>query len=299
MIIYILMYACSFSIRNYMYSLFLYRGESFRKEFSNLGELRSLIPQTVHIMALTATATMRSRQSICKTLGMINTAVVSELPEKKNIKYVVCVDPGSLDVAFHPIVDEIRKHRENTDRTIIFCRSYDACARVYLYLKNKLGREFTNPVGAPDLAKFRLVDMFSACTQKDVKEAILTGMCAPYSHLRVIVATIAFGMGVDCPNIRRVIHWGPSGDVELYLQETGRAGRDMLPAKAILFHGGEGVVLKDVAEDMKEYGTNKIKCRREMLLKHFDNQFKRDPSINLCSCCDICEKHCSCNECSN
>ena len=49
---------------------------------------------------------------------MINTAVVSELPEKKNIKYVVCVDPGSLGMAFHPIIDEIRKYRENTGRQL-------------------------------------------------------------------------------------------------------------------------------------------------------------------------------------
>ena len=56
----------------------------------------------------------------------------------------------------------------------------------------------------------------------------------PHSTLRVVVATIAFGMGIDCPNVRRVIHWGPSTDVELYLQETGHAGHDMLPSQAIL-----------------------------------------------------------------
>ena len=57
-----------------------------------------------------------------------------------------------------------------------------------------------------------------------------------------MIATIAFGMGLDCPNVGRVFHWGPSGDIELYLQETGRAGRDMLPAEAVLYHGGQGLV---------------------------------------------------------
>ena len=60
---------------------------------------------------------------------------------------------------FHPIV-EIQKYRENTDRTIIFSRSYDACARVYLYIKTKLGRESTNQVGAPELARFGFVVCF-------------------------------------------------------------------------------------------------------------------------------------------
>ena len=53
--------------------------------------------------------------------------------------------------------------------------------------------------------------------------------------LRVVIATIAFGMGLDCPNVRRIIHWGPSNDVEAYIQETGRAGRDGESAEALLY----------------------------------------------------------------
>ena len=87
------------------------------------------------------------------------------------------------------------------------------------------------------------------------------------------MATVAFGMGLDCPNVRKVIHWGPSGDIELYLQETGRAGRDLLPAKAVLYVGGKGVVVRDLDERMKEYCANKDTCRRQMLLKHFESSF--------------------------
>ena len=84
-------------------------------------------------------------------------------------------------------------------------------------MKSRLNKQFTEPVGAPDLARFRLVDMFSACTHPDVKESIVSTFSIPHSTLRVVVATIAFGMGIDCPNVQRVIHWGPSMDVELYL----------------------------------------------------------------------------------
>ena len=88
------------------------------------------------------------------------------------------------------------------------------------------------------MARFHLVHMFSACTHPDVKEAIVSGFTIPHSNLRLVVATIAFGIGIDCPNVQRVIRWGPSADAELYLQETGRAVHDMLPPQAILYCGG-------------------------------------------------------------
>ncbi len=75
----------------------------------------------------------------------------------------------------------------------------------------------------------------------------------PSSHLRIIIATIAFGMSIDCPSVRRVIHWGPSDDIEQYLQESGHAGRDQLSAYAILYKKAPSVVVKGVTENMKEY----------------------------------------------
>ena len=59
-------------------------------------------------------------------------------------------------------------------------------------------------------------------------------------------------MGIDSPNVQRVLHWGPLSDVELYLQETGRAGRDILPSQAILYHGGVGVSARNLSDGMKE-----------------------------------------------
>ena len=247
-------------------------------------------------MALTATATVQTRKAVCKTLGMVNPAVVAESPNKENIKYIVHYNPGTVEETFVPLVEELLRCRSTTDRVIVFCRTYDSCADIYLYLRSRLGREFTEPIGAPDFARFRLVDMFTACTERDIKEHIIDAFSVPDSHLRIVVATVAFGMGLDCPNVRKVIHWGPSGDIELYLQETGRAGRDLLPATAVLYIGGKGMVVRELDESMREYCANKDSCRRQILLKYFDSSFVS--SSNTCVCCDVCERKCKCNICT-
>ena len=95
-------------------------------------------------------------------------------------------------------------------------------------------------------------------------------------------------MGLDCPNVRRVIHWGASNDVEAYIQETGRARRDGEPAEAhcILYQN------QFVEESMKEYTKNNEMCRREILLKDFDGSV--GVCTSSCSCCDVCESKCTC-----
>ena len=89
----------------------------------------------------------------------------------------------------------------------------------YLFFKSNLGPESTESIGAVDLAKFRLVDMFCACTTSTVKNTILELFCKTESALRIVIATIAFGLGLDCPNVHRIIHWDPSGDVESMLRK--------------------------------------------------------------------------------
>ena len=273
----------------------LYRGETFRRENY---KVHSLIPSDVRVLALTAIATVITRKKICNILGMTSPAVVVESPNKPNITYAVQQNPGTLEETFAPLVEDIKRFRHNTDRTIVFCRTYDACGQLYLFFKCRLGREFTEPVGAPDVAKFKIVDMFSACTHPRVKDSILQSFVSSDSYLRVVIATVAFGMGLDCPNIQRVYHWGPPEDVELYLQETGCAGRDGKPARAVLYHGGKGFIARHIAENMKEYCTNKERCRREMLLKHFDGTLGKDCNLSLCKCCDVCERICKCTQCS-
>ena len=122
------------------HSLSLFRGQ---KEFSHLGEIRSIIPLNVHVMALTATATLSTRHYIMDTLSMKteNTHIVYVSPEKDNIVYYVADKPsGGIPEAFGPIAKRV-KQDHNIGRIIIFCRTYEAVTSIYSYLANIIQTE--------------------------------------------------------------------------------------------------------------------------------------------------------------
>ena len=251
-------------------------------------------------MGLTATATIKSKNEICRALEMKNPVIVSQSPNKSNITYSVFRKLNDMEATFGPLLEELQKEQNLMDKTLIFCQKYDDVTSIYQYFITLLSKDAVHPRHAPNLVKYRLVDMFTACTHPSVKQAILTTFANQESPLRLLIATIAFGMGIDCRDIRRVIHWGPPHDVESYLQETGRAGKDNMPASAILYCGQHDH--NHVDEDMKQYCSNTQYCRRELLLRHFDDEKK--PAVDtsnpssitcICKCCDICYEKCTFN----
>ena len=118
------------------------RGESFRKEFSQLGELRSLISEHVHVMAITATATRSTRKVIFKQLNMIQPKIIYVKPVKNNITYAVA-EKYTISQVFSPIVKRLMKERKSMSRLIVFCKQCSEVAMIYRYFKRSLGDCFT------------------------------------------------------------------------------------------------------------------------------------------------------------
>ena len=102
-------------------------------------------------------------------------------------------------------------------------------------------------------------------------------------------------MGLDAPNVRRIIHWSPPNVIEMYIQESGRGGSDGKPSIAILYVNSSK--LRHTQEEMKAYCKNTI-CRRALLSSFGMSESTKKPTP-LHTCCDICSTCCTCSQCSN
>ena len=265
----------------------LNRGQSskekaaFRKHFSMLGEVRAFFPSRVPLVALTATATEEVTKSIIKTLAMYDVVYVLESPDRRNIKYVTMkMRTGDQEDWFGWLVNELTERGEATERVIIYCRTLAQCRDLYAFFEAELATNCT-------------FAMFHSETDSAIQADIVKSFSDPNGQIRVLFSTIAFGMGIDVKGLNTIIHLGVPSDVESFLQESGRAGRDGRPSTSILLmYKG---MFKDsrVNSQMKEYVCNITSCRRKAILKHFPAS--AEPLGNH-RCCDICAASCECGE---
>ena len=204
----------------------LHKGDTFRHTLTRIGEVRSLVASNVNILALTATATTGLRTDVAKMVGMKNERVIAVSPCKPNIMCATGMFQ-SLQITFTPMLKRLEEQRAQYPCTIIYCQSFKDCADIYHFFRSNLGADFTEPKAAPDTPEFRLMDMFLSCTDEVVKDGIIL-MFTRNSCLHVVVATVAFGSGVDCPDVRQVMHVGAPSDIESYVQETGHGGGVMV-----------------------------------------------------------------------
>ena len=255
--------------------------------------MHCVILEKTKILALTATATSEVLHTVKTSLNLVDPLVLGLPPNRDNIKYYVEPLP-KLEILCQLLCEGLNQLRDKFPKTLIFCHSIAECATIYKAVRSNLGRSFTEPPGYPDYHCFRLLDMYTRACSDDMKAKVLESFMKTDGRLRIVIATMAFSMGVDCLDIKNVVHYGPPNNAIQYVQETGRVGRSGIVSTALLLYGKQGNL---VDQAIVNYGTNMSQCRSDVLFKNFLFYETGNCAIPKCNCCDICERTCNCVNC--
>lgn len=252
-------------------------GHDFRKDYLSLAQLKKNFPG-IPVIALTATADTLTQKDIVEKLALVEPEIFISSFNRKNIRYTI----ENKKHFFEKLIDYLQEHRE--DSGIIYSLSRQNTV--------DLAERLTEN-GFPALPYHAGLDNE---TRKMHQEKFKR------DEIKIIVATIAFGMGIDKSNVRYVIHANLPKNIESYYQETGRAGRDGLNSEAILFFSSADVMkLKGFVTIENNDAQSKImlrklnqmadfcvskQCRRKYLLNYFNEDFPGN-----CGNCDVCLGH--------
>lgn len=249
-------------------------GHDFRPHYYRLGQLKQRFSH-IPIMALTATADIATRNDIVMQLGLTNAHIYTGSFDRPNIRY-------TIEEKFKPLSQLMRFLKEQKGQSgIIYCSSRKR---------------------VDDIAE-KLVDAgynaasYHAGLENEQRSFVQNAFARDDIH--IVVATVAFGMGINKPNVRFVIHYDIPKNIESYYQETGRAGRDGLSAEAIMYFDPADVPrVKRFFDDIPDEQRRKVEeqrfnamasfaeaqtCRRQILLNYF-SEYQGKP----CGNCDIC-----------
>lgn len=195
-----------------------------------------------------------------------------------------------------PLVNELKEQKVNAPKTLIY-GTLVVISECYIFFSRHLGKHQYYPEGASECAENRMFTQYHAQYPERDQERILQEVVKPNSVLRFLFVTVAFGMGIDCPDIRRVIHVGPPRTMEEYFQEAGRAGRDGNPAVATIFFNSYDIskAKKDMQEIMRTLVVSN-ECRRKTILQYFGYSVESDFSLPHL-CCDVHRAQCTCSSC--
>ena len=251
-------------------------GHDFRPEYRKIRQIIDVIKQDAAIMALTATATPRVRQDIQKNLGLLDADIYTSSFNRPNMYY------------------EIRKKTEDIDKEIVrfIKKNSGKSGIIYCFSRKQV----------EDLAEFLVVNKIKALPYHaglDSATRVVNQDKFLMEDVDVIVATIAFGMGIDKPDVRYVIHYDMPKSIEGYYQETGRAGRDDGEAICIAFYSYADIqrmekltkskplleqeIVKQLLAETASYAESGL-CRRKHLLFYFGEVYNKEN----CGSCDNC-----------
>jgi len=248
-------------------------GHDFRPEYRQLARLRSLLPG-VSLHAFTATATARVRRDIAEQLGLRNAVELVGSFDRANLTYRVLARSGFKQ----QLSEVLARHRGEAG--IVYCTSRREVDTLADWLTSQGVRARPYHAGLDDEERHRNQDAFLN------------------EEIDVVVATVAFGMGIDRSDVRFVVHAGAPRSLEHYQQESGRAGRDGLDAECVLaYSGGDFLKWRMMLEssgeltdatratlrDMERYATG-VRCRHRHLVEYFGERYSKD----RCGACDVC-----------
>ncbi|XP_035691319.1 ATP-dependent DNA helicase Q-like SIM [Branchiostoma floridae] len=266
-------------------------GKEFRKDYKRLAELRSLVAD-VPVLALTATATEDIRKDILSSLCMEpDTYTVSKPSNRPNIMYHAIAATYDMKKEFHWLLSELKDKGQSCSKVIIYCRNIKACSQMYKVFMNSLGDDGYNlEQDQTKSYKNRYVAMFHRSTANTNKNFVLEQFTKTDSIVRITIATIAFGMGINVPDVYAVVHWGAPRNVEGFYQESGRAGRDGQPAHSLILHHSRTLAKGSCSPSMASYcKLGNDSCRRKYLLDYFalKSTIREELSVEH-TCCDSC-----------
>lgn len=249
-------------------------GHDFRPEYVRLGELREVMPD-VPMIALTATADVHTREDIVKRLSMKRAKRYVSSFDRPNIRYLIAEKRQPLT----QVLQFLEDWKDSSG--IIYCLSRKRVEEMAVNLQRHGIRASAYHAGMPGRSREKVQDDFLR------------------DRVKVIVATIAFGMGVDKPNVRFVIHHDLPKSMESYYQETGRAGRDGMESEAMLLYGsGDVNLVRRLIENVDNPEQRRVEvhklnsmislaesltCRRKVLLGYLNEYMEDD-----CGNCDVC-----------
>ncbi|WP_448212398.1 DNA helicase RecQ [Colwellia sp. MEBiC06753] len=249
-------------------------GHDFRRAYTQLGCLKQQFPH-IPVMALTATADVTTRKDILNQLGLINPYVHLDSFDRPNIRF-------TLAEKYHgqkQILAYIKQRKD--DSGIVYCSSR--------WQVEKL-TEFLAKAGVNCAA-------YHAGLEPEIRAIVQDGFTK--DNIQIVVATVAFGLGINKLNVRYVVHFEPPRTIESYYQEIGRAGRDGLPAEALFLYDDQDIerIKKRINDHEDEHRAQVVlqrfhamtdfvdaqTCRRQVVLNYFAEFTK-----NRCGNCDIC-----------